>query len=142
MSPISPRDLNRQLVVLNRKRSQFMAERLRSHGLYGPMYSFLLCLEKNPDISQDFLAAYFSIDKGTVARLAKRLEDLAYIRRQTDPDDRRQYQLNLTGRGQEILAVIHENLNDWSARLLEGFNEEDLQTASILLKRMTSNIES
>ena len=56
MTPITSRDLNRFLVFLNRKRSQFRAARLAGSDLTGPMYSFLLCLEKTPGIRQDFSA--------------------------------------------------------------------------------------
>lgn len=140
MSEISARDLNRYLVYLNRKRTQYMAERLDHLNLVGPMYSFLLCLEKNPGISQDFLVSYYSMDKGSVARLCKRLEDLGCIRRTVCASDRRVYQLELTDAGQEILQVIHQHLNEWSDRLLAGFDESDRQTAFDLLRRMADHV--
>lgn len=140
MTEISPRELHRFLVYLNRRRFQFMAERLSEHGLVGPMYTFLLCLEKNSGISQDFLTGYFSIDKGTVARLCKKLEGLYYIRRATCPEDKRAYRLELTDQGRAILKIIHEHLNEWSGMLLTGFGEDDRQLALRLLKRMADNV--
>jgi len=140
MSEVSARDLNRYLVFLNRRRTQFMAERLNRYGLMGPMYSFLLCLEKNPGISQDFLVSYFSIDKGTVARLCKRLEDLSLIQRSVSADDRRFYQLVLTEQGRDMLQIIHQHLNEWSDRLLAEFDPADRQMAFVLLQRMADNI--
>ncbi|HAL74233.1 MAG TPA: hypothetical protein DCM45_03950 [Clostridiales bacterium] len=140
MSDVSARDLNRYLFFLNRRRTQFMAERLNKYGLMGPMYSFLLCLEKNHGISQDFLVSYFSVDKGTVARLCKRLEELGLILRSICDDDRRLYQLALTEQGREMLKVIHQHLNDWSDRLLAGFDQADRQAAFVLLQRMADNI--
>ena len=142
MSEVPARDLNRHLVYLNRKRSQFMAGHLSGSGLIGPMYSFILCLGKNPGISQDFLASFFSIDKGTVARLCKRLEVLGLLVRSSSPDDRRVYQLELTGHGQEMLLTIHRQLNVWSDKLLSGFSESDRQTAYDLLQRMADNISN
>jgi DNA-binding MarR family transcriptional regulator len=139
MHEISPRELNRHLVCLNRRRAQFMAGRLASHGLVGPMYTILLCLGNRPGINQDFLCSYLSIDKGTVARLARRLEELGYISRSTCESDRRANQLDLTEAGHGILFVIHEHLNQWSDKLLAGFSETDRQTALSLLQRMTDN---
>lgn len=141
MIDVSPRELNRCLVYLNRRRIQFMSARLGSHGLVGPMYSFLLCLEKNPGISQDFLTSFFSIDKGTVARLCRKLEDLDYIHRSTCPDDKRAYQLTLTDHGREILLAIHDHLNEWSDRILDGLSEDDRQVAFNLLSRMSENVK-
>jgi DNA-binding MarR family transcriptional regulator len=140
MPEISPRELNRYLVSLNRKRAQFMAARLAGHGLVGPMYSVLLCLGNRPGVSQEFLCTYFSIDKGTVARLAKRLEEMGYISRSVSEEDRRVYRLNLTEAGHGILFIIHEQLNQWSDQLLAGFSEVDRQTALSLLQRMADNV--
>jgi DNA-binding MarR family transcriptional regulator len=140
MNDISPRELNRHLVCLNRRRSQFMAERLAGLGLAGSMYSILLCLGNRPGISQDFLVSYFSMDKGTVARLAKRLEEMGLITRLISRDDKRVYQLTLTSGGLDVLTTIREQLNQWSNHMLAGFNEEDRQTANRLLQRMTDNV--
>lgn len=141
MTPITSRDLNRFLVFLNRKRSQFMSARLAGSGLTGPMYSFLLCLEKNPGIRQDFLCTHFSIDKGTVARLCKRMEHLALIHRSVCSDDRRAYQLSLTETGRAMLKVIHDHLNDWSDRLFVGFSEQDRRTVFEMLRHMAENVK-
>lgn len=141
MSQITPRDLNRHLVFLNRKRRQFMAERLRSQGLYGPMYSFLLCLEKNPGSSQDFLCDFYSIDKGSVARLSKKLQDLGLITRTISPTDHRLYQLDVTDKGRETLLLIHDYLNQWSEKMLVGFTADDRQIAGSFLQRMADNIK-
>ncbi|MGI6326468.1 MAG: MarR family winged helix-turn-helix transcriptional regulator [Saccharofermentanales bacterium] len=141
MTPITSRDLNRFLVFLNRKRSQFMAARLAGSDLTGPMYSFLLCLEKTPGIRQDFFCTHFSMDKGTVARLCKRMEHLALIRRLVCPDDRRAYQLSLTETGRAMLKVIHEHLNDWSEQLFVGFSEADRKAVFEMLSHMAENVK-
>jgi DNA-binding MarR family transcriptional regulator len=142
MTQTLPRELNRHIVILNRKRRRYMDEHLRNLGLVGPMYSFLLCLEKNPGISQDYLANYFSIDKGTVARLARQLAERDYIRREINAADRRIYQLTMTDKGRDALLVINDCLNRWSGLMLKGFSEEDSQTALKLLQRMSDNIDS
>ncbi len=132
-------DLDWKILTLNRKRRQFMDERLATYQLSGPLYSFLICIEKNPGNNQDFLANFFCIDKGAVAHLAKRLEKLEYIGRQTSSNDRRAYQLTLTEKGREILPIIFEHLNEWNRVLLKGFSADDHQTALDLLQRMAEN---
>jgi DNA-binding MarR family transcriptional regulator len=140
MNDVSPRELNRHLFCLNRRRSQFMTERLAALGLAGPMHSILLCLENRPGINQDFLVGYLSVDKGTIARLAKRLETLNYITRTTSDDDHRVYRLELTDAGRATLLAIHDLLNQWSDKMLAGFSEADRQTTLNLLQRMADNI--
>lgn len=140
MNRLTPRDLNRFIVLLNRGRGRYMHRRLQQYGLYGPMYSILLHLERCPGSSQDSLSEYFLLDKSTVARLARRLEELELISRSVTQHDRRQYQLLLTDAGRSLLAVIHDHLNTWSDAMLTGLSEEEQQTVGRLLQRMTENV--
>ena len=133
------RQLSRLIVHLNRMRKRFMGERLREYGLGGSMYMFLTALDHNPGASQDFLVNHFYMDKGNVARSAKRLEELGYIRREIDQNDRRQYNLFLTEEGQKILPVIRGYISEWSAHLTEGMGEEDCRAAIALLTKMAEN---
>ncbi len=142
MSQISPRELNRRLVYLGRKRRHFMSEQMKPYGLADPMFAFLLYLERNPGSSQDNLCEHFGIEKSTVARLAKKLELAGYIHRNVSSRDKRQYDLSLTPSGRQVTLVVHEQLNAWCDRMLDGLSEEERQTAYRLLGIMTENIRS
>ncbi len=133
------RQLSRLIVHLNRMRKRFMNERLRSCGLGGALYMFLTALDHNPGASQDYLVGHFYMDKGNVARGAKKLEDLGYIRRETDPEDRRQYRLYLTDKGRELLPTIRSYIEEWSGYLTEGMSPEEGEAAIRLLTRMAEN---
>jgi DNA-binding MarR family transcriptional regulator len=133
------KDFGRLITHLNRLRKRFMSDRLKSYGLGGSMYMFILSLDRNPGASQDFLVERFFMDKGNVARSAKRLEELGYIRREIDPGDRRQYMLYLTGSGKELIPVIRSYLTEWSECLSANFSDEERRTATELLERMAEN---
>lgn len=133
------KDFGRQITHLNRLRKRFMSEKLKEFGLGGSMYMYIVSLDRNPGASQDFLVARFFMDKGNVARSAKRLEELGYIRREIDPDDRRQYKLFLTDSGQKLVPIIRTHLAQWSEFLSDGFSDEERSTATDLLERMTEN---
>jgi len=133
------RQLSRLVVHLNRMRKRFMGEHLRCYGLGGSMYMFLTALDHNPGASQDFLVNHFYLDKGNVARSAKKLEELGYIRREVDSNDRRQYNLYLTEKGEQILPVIRGYIVEWSGYLTENMTEEECRNALALLTKMAEN---
>ncbi len=133
------RNLGRLITHLNRLRKRFMAERLRGYGLSGSMYMFINSLERNPGISQDFLVERFFMDKGNVARGAKKLEELGYIRREIDSSDRRRYNLFLTEEGHALVPVIRKYLTEWSELISKNFTDEERETAIELLDRMVDN---
>ena len=129
----------RQITYLNRLRRKFMAKKLKDYGLKGSMYMFMSSLERNPGANQDFLVARFIMDKGNVARTAKKLEDLEYIVREIDPQDRRQYKLYLTEKGMQLVPIIREYLTEWGDALCENFSEEEKSLATAYLERMIEN---
>ena len=107
------RELGRAVTCLHRSRSKFMGERLREHGFSGAMYMILLHVDRHPGASQDSIANHMYIDKCNVARRTKKLEELGYIRRETDQADRRQNNLYLTDKGRELVPVIKTYLSQW-----------------------------
>ena len=116
------RELGRAVTCLHRSRSKFMGERLREHGFSGAMYMILLHVDRHPGASQDSIANHMYIDKCNVARRTKKLEELGYIRRETDQADRRQNNLYLTDKGRELVPVIKTYLSQWGQGMTESLS--------------------
>ena len=74
---------------------------------------FLMHLSHKEGITQDNLAVHLHIDKGTVARALKKLEDNGFIYREINPQNRRKYLLFLTEKGRQIVPKIHQIDKEW-----------------------------
>lgn len=120
-----PRNFDRLLAYLNRQRKRFLGERLRPYGLTGVMHMFITFLHRHPGMSQDNLCSTFYIEKCTVSKRVKQLETLGYIRREVDENDRRQNKLFLTPKGEELVPVIIQCLDEWSAKIADGISQEE-----------------
>ena len=88
-----PRDLSRSFTYLHRQRKKYMDDRLRGYGFVGGMPMILLYINRHPGTTQDAIVSHMYIDKCTVARRTKRLEELGYISRETGKEDRRENNL-------------------------------------------------
>lgn len=136
-----PRDLSRELgravTFMYRNRSKFMGERLREYGFSGAMYMILLHVDFHPGATQDSIATHMYIDKSNVARRIKQLEELGYIRRETDLSDRRQNNLYLTEQGKELIPLIKKYLSQWGQSISQGLTEAERETLLSLLTKMT-----
>ncbi len=127
------------IASLDRRRRRFLNEGLAELGLSGPMPNFLLTLERSPGVSQDFLAEQLKIDKSGIARLARELEELGYIRRELSSGNRRMYRLFLTESGEKVLPVIRSQLSLWRETVMSGISS-DKQTEMVqLLSQMVEN---
>lgn len=131
------RELGRALTCLMRSRKKFMGEKLRDYGFSGAMYLILLHVDRHPGASQDSIATHMYLDKCTVARRTKRLEELGCLYRETDPSDRRQNQLYLTEKGRSLAPLIRSYLGQWGEGAAAGLTEEERSTLLALLTKMT-----
>lgn len=131
------RELGRALTFLYRSRKKFMTESLKEYDFTGAMYLILLHAGRHPGASQDSIASHLYLDKCTVARRTKRLEELGCLYRETDQADRRQNKLYLTDKGQALLPVIRNYLGQWGENVTAELTPEEKTTLLRLLTKMT-----
>jgi DNA-binding MarR family transcriptional regulator/GNAT superfamily N-acetyltransferase len=132
------RELGRALTFLFRGRKKFMGESLKEYDFTGAMHMILLHVDRHPGASQDSIANHMYLDKCTVARRTKRLEELGCLYRETDPLDRRQNKLYLTEKGRELAPVIRDYLAQWGNQTAASLTPEEKQELLRLLAKMTS----
>ena len=113
-----PRDLSRNFTYLHRQRKKYMDDRLRGYGFVGGMPMIMY------------------IDKCTVARRTKRLEELGYISRETGKEDRRENNLYVTESGEKLVPVIREILRDWAKSVTRDLSDEERILLITLLDRL------
>ena len=114
-------------------------ESLAKIGLEGSDQPFVLHLCHSPGISQEQLAREIYIDKSGVARKLASLEKRGYIRRESDPQDKRVLRVYPTERLLEMLPAIRNSNTEWNRRILEGFTEEEKEQLESLLTRAMNN---
>ena len=113
--PELPEDqrISRLLREIERTRRSYMDQELKAAGLQGDMYLYLLQVSSSPGISQDQLARVLLVEKGNIARNARKLEDLGYLVRRASASDKRQNELFLTEKGEETVQQIRKILIHW-----------------------------
>lgn len=131
-----PRDLSRSFTYLHRQRKKYMDDRLRGYGFVGGMPMILLYINRHPGTTQDAIVSHMYIDKCTVARRTKRLEELGYISRETGKEDRRENNLYVTESGEKLVPVIRETLHDWAKSVTRDLSDEERILLITLLDRL------
>lgn len=98
-----------------------------------------MCLLRHPDIIQDTMARYFHLDKGTIARTVKKMEDAGYISRRVDPDNRRAFRLSLTRKGYQMAPEIMAIDKEWEQAVSSQFTDEEKEHLHVLLRQIASS---
>ncbi|QKX04194.1 MarR family transcriptional regulator [Aquimarina sp. TRL1] len=114
--------------------------------LYEPLdlkkgqYQFLTRIYEHPGINQQTLSAILLLDKTTVSKAVSKLIQKGYIKKQTNPEDKRNVLLYLTDKGEKTCSFLIRNEQFISNVSNQGFSEEEYQHLLSQLKKMNNNV--
>jgi DNA-binding MarR family transcriptional regulator len=119
-----------------------VTKELEPYGIGSGQFPLMMRLLHCDGIKQEELASSLNYDRATIARSMNRLEEIGYITRERDPDDKRAYIICLTKKGtsmENVLMKISTRLNDV---VLHGFTEDETVSFISMLMRAVENISS
>ncbi|MBK8742774.1 MAG: winged helix-turn-helix transcriptional regulator [Betaproteobacteria bacterium] len=115
-----------------------MTEVLEPARLTAAQWGVLVALAKEPGIDQRRLSERRSIDPNSASRLVDELEELALVRRQAAPDDRRANVLELTVAGKKKYARLRPAVLAAQDRVLAPLQQAEKRTFLDLLTRVVA----
>ncbi|ECQ6576276.1 MarR family transcriptional regulator [Listeria monocytogenes] len=131
--------LAKPIAIIHRSESTFKNKKLLETGLNIGQLRYLWTLYKEDGISQESMAKRFMVDKASVTRHIKRLEELGMIRREIDAKDRRIQRIFVTETGFQMRDLIEEVTAEWSALLTANFSEKEKDDLMHLIGRLSDN---
>ncbi|EAF8580887.1 MarR family transcriptional regulator [Listeria monocytogenes] len=131
--------LAKAIAIIHRSESTFKNKKLLETGLNIGQLRYLWTLYKEDGISQESMARRFMVDKASVTRHIKRLEELGMIRREIDAKDRRIQRIFVTETGFQMRDLIEEVTAEWSALLTANFSEKEKDDLMHLIGRLSDN---
>lgn len=116
--------------------NSFLTKEFSSIGIGAGQYLFLIHLYKNDGISQEDLSDLICIDKGTTAKAIKKLEELNFVIRIKDTNDKRINRIFLTSKALEVRNEFFNILNRHEAILTKNLTEEEINLGLKILEKM------
>jgi DNA-binding MarR family transcriptional regulator len=141
MSTDLEHDLLVQLYDVARHMRTYADQLARQKGMTRAQMIILARLERQPDISQNELAAVAEVAPMTIVRLIDRLEDLGLVKRCGDPRDRRAWRLRLTPAAGPILREIGRARAKLHLEITGGIEPGVLGAMSTGLRQMKENLD-
>ena len=116
--------------------------RVRDIGIHRTQHRILMHLAKHERLpSQKELAEHLEVTPAAVTLAIKQIEQDGYIKR-TLGKDSRFYEIEITERGRELVALTRALFSETDSIMFEGFSEEELEEFSSYLERIQRNIKS
>ena len=125
--------------IVNRTHFVVLNEQLKPFGLSAGQFPVMICLIKKQNVMQDTLVRHFRIDKGSIARAVTKLETAGYVRRITDPYNRRAVRLFLTEKGEQIAPEIKRIDREWEESMYACLSSEERTQFCSLIRRIAES---
>jgi DNA-binding MarR family transcriptional regulator len=93
------------------------------------------------DVSVSALADCMHVSRPNVSRAVDELVQNGLVNRKRDSNDRRNIQLSLTGRGEEMIKALHKKYGGILADQFSILSDEELRTLSSALESMKKVID-
>lgn len=108
--------------------------------IYRSQHRLLMHLGRNPDCSQNELAARLDISPAAVAVSLNKLEKGGYIARKTNSDDHRSNRVAITDKGNRIIQDSIRFFDEIDRGMFGGFMPEEMEQFHELLERAYRNL--
>lgn len=108
---------------------------LRDFGLFRAEYHLLMCLAHYPVLTSKDVAKLTRMPRNSISRAVKRMEEMGYITKTTDTEDRRKSKLTSTALGQDMHRKIAAMFVEREAEVLDVLTgKERAQLQDVLSK--------
>lgn len=133
------KSVGRYISLIYRNFHIYMHHKLEQYRIGSGQFHFLMMLYKKEGITQEELAENLKIDKATCARAIQKLEEIGYVKRQRNQQDKRCYNIYLTPKAKELKPTAMNILHEWTDLLLTGFSNEEKEHLYTFLERLSKN---
>ena len=140
--------LNKQvglfLNLVHNRFKQYVAGIFDSEGLNITPEQFLVMdtLWDEGVLTQQQIADYLLKDKNSVVKLVDGLEDRKLVRRTSNPKDRRQNLIEVTGYAMSIKDKVTKVAMEAVDKIINGITREDMQKFIRVLSKMAENMNN
>ena len=132
----------RQISITYRCAMRYRERELADTGLAGCQTPYLTALYRRPGLTQEELAKDLNVNKSSVTRQLAVLEEQGYVRRESDPADKRSLLVFPTDKALELRDRLFRCYREWNEYLTQDLSEEEKATLSGLMVRIAAKAEA
>lgn len=116
------------ITMISRGHTIYINRHLEDLNITATQLHLLFEISHQRETNQEKIASRCNINKGSVARSIKKIEDKGLIKREIDENNRRQNKISLTQLGEETLNEAVKIMNKWEDEVIldEGYIEKEL----------------
>ena len=139
MTKITRQTVLQKMGLISRLAWEYARENMDTDGLSSVQQKVCIAIYNDPGLSQDAVAQELGMDKSSIAKLVAKLMAGSYIRRETNPEDRREYKLYLDERGAKCTDELVKNLNFFMDKFISPVDSGIMERMNAVLDTVLEN---
>lgn len=120
----------------------FLSKEYKAYGIGPGQYQFLIYLYIRDGLTHEELTEKIGVDKAAASRAISKLEDMGYVVKKQDSQDKRKYYIYLTDYAKEKRQAILEISKKWEHTLTSELSESELEQLYCIFRIMAKTSES
>ncbi len=104
-----------------------------------PEMQVLMALSGNDEVNQDFIAQFIGVDKGAVAKNARKARKPRSDQPKAEPANKRENLVSMTDAADPVLSRMSEIYRTWSSRAFENVGHDDLEAFERVIETLCRN---
>ncbi|MBE6512939.1 MAG: MarR family transcriptional regulator [Methanobrevibacter olleyae] len=138
--------LGKLITMIARGHSFYLNHRLEDLNINASQLHSLFEIKCSNGLNQDEIAKRCNLDKGSVARSLRKLEEKELIVKEIDENNRRQNKISLTSKGEYVIEESLKILDDWENEIFKEIDEDEKRVLQeflkdTVIKTITLNLE-
>ncbi len=121
---------------ISRSQAIYRSAFVNEEWLCSSHHAFILAVSRHPKSTQECIANELCLNKSTVARALNTLEERGYIKREINPDNKREMLVSITEKAESVLPKVRTASKEWSERLSEGIPTDEMNMFFSVISRL------
>lgn len=134
-------NLGSKIACLYRKRASIINSKLKYLDINFNQSILLVNIGRNPGLNQNQLKELLNLDKTSISKILRILEERGLLNKQLNINDKRYYQIYLSQKGEVLLLEIRAVLSKIWDEHLQGVPQKEKDLFLIVLDRILENID-
>lgn len=132
---------DQRIAEIYRHSKEYQKRQIAGFDIRAAQSDVLLFINDHPRLTQLKIAQAMALDPSLLAKDLKMLSNKGWIKREVLPSDRRARVITMTASGTELVAKLHENMDEWWDRLFQNNPEIDQAVLARELDKVYQGLE-
>lgn len=133
------RSIGREISIISRQSKMYLERVLKPLNVRVGEHMFILNVENGKHINQQQLCDMFVIDKAQATRAISSLVEKGMLKREKNSEDKREYLISLTEKGEDVKAKMFKQMDYWRDTLKGDMSQDELDKVISILAIFREN---